>query len=182
MRMITQDRPIPEDAFGDLLERVEPRVKSLLAAYRIPPQDAEDLLQQALLALLYSWDTVREPEHWMIGTLRRQCLLYWRRHRRRIYSAVDSTLLELLSQPVSPSQVREEMLTDLSGLIDRLPPRCRSLLDLRFRLGYEPGEVASLMGYRLSSIAKVTNRCLAALSRQLFLAPLVDRTGSAGER
>ena len=135
-----------------------------------------------LLALLYHWETVRDPEHWMMGTLRRQCLMYWRRHRRRIYSAVDSALLELLSQPVSPSQVREEMLADLIELIDRLPPRCRSLLDLRFRLGYEPDEVASLMGYRQSSIGKVTNRCLAALSRQLLLAPLVDRTSSAGER
>jgi RNA polymerase sigma factor (sigma-70 family) len=181
MAMITQDRPVPEAAFGDLLERVEPRVKSVLAAYRIPPEDAEDLLQQTLLVLLYHWDTVRDPEHWMMGTLRRQCLMYWRRQRRRIYSAVDSALLELLSRPVSPSQVREEMLADLIGMIDRLPPRCRSLLDLRFRLGYEPGEVASLMGYRMSSIAKVTNRCLAALSRQLFLAPQVDRTSSAGE-
>lgn len=181
MLTTTQDCPVPEDTFGDLLPRVEPRVKSLLAAYRIPPEDAEDLLQQSLLALLYHWGTVRDPDSWLLGTLRRQCLMYWRRHRRRIYSAVDSALLELLSRPASPSQERDEMLSDLAEMIGRLPPRCRSLIELRFRLGYEPGEVASLMGYRLSSVAKVTNRCLAALSRQLFLTPLVDRTSAAGK-
>jgi RNA polymerase sigma factor (sigma-70 family) len=180
--MVTLDEPVPEETFADLLERLEPRVKTLLASYRIPPQDAEDLLQQALLALVFHWETVREPERWLMGTLKRQCLMYWRRHRRRIYSAVDSALLELLTQPVSPAQEREEMLTDLAALIERLPRRCRSILDLRFRLGYEAGEVASLTGYRLSSIAKVTNRCLAALSRLIFLAPIVNPARSSGER
>jgi RNA polymerase sigma factor (sigma-70 family) len=180
--MIRQDQAVPEDTFGDLLERVEPRVKVLLSAYRIPPQDAEDLLQQALLALLYHWDRVREPERWLMGTLRRQCLMYWRKNRRSIYSAVDSTLLELLSQPVSPAQERDEMRSDLSALVERLPPRCRSILDLRFRLGYEADEVASMTGYRLSSIAKVTNRCVAALSRLIFLSPSLHPARSGGER
>lgn len=180
--MIRPDQAVPEETFGDLLERMEPRVKVLLSAYRIPPQDAEDLLQQALLALLFQWETVRDPERWLLGTLRRQCLMYWRKNRRSIYSAVDSALLEMLSQPVLPAQEKEEMLNDLSSLVGRLPPRCRSILDLRFRLGYEPEEVASLTGYRQSSIAKVTNRCLAALSRLIFLAPSLDPARSGGQR
>lgn len=170
--------PTPETSehasFDNLLKRLEPRLKRLLASYRIPAEDAEDLLQQALLALLYQWDRVRDPECWLLGTLKRHCLMYWRTHRRRLYSAVDSTLLEWLSRPVEPPQERADLLSDLQSLIERLPARCQSLLKLRFRLGYEPPEVAERLGYRASSIGKITNRCLAALSREMFAAGLSE--------
>ena len=52
------------------------------------------------------------------------------------------------------------------------------LLKLRYGLGYGPTEVAEQMGYRTSSIRKVTNRCLAALTRQL-LAVGFDREPAA---
>lgn len=154
--------------FEDLLQRVEPRLKRLLGSYHIPADDAEDLLQQALLALVYQWAQVRDPECWLFGTLKRHCLMYWRNHRRRVYSAVDSTLLEWLSEPIDPPQERSDLRSDLESLIDRLPSRCRSLLEMRFRLGYEAPEIAARLGYRASSIGKITTRCLAALSKEFF--------------
>lgn len=162
----------PPLSFDEFLIEMEPRLKRLLATYRIPAEDAEDVLQQTLLALLYQWERVRDPECWLLGTLKRHCLMYWRNHRRSIYSAVDSTVLELLSEPVAPNQERAELLCDLDILLDRLPERCRSLLKLRFRMGYDPLEVARQLGYRSSSIGKVTIRCLAALSRELLAAGL----------
>ncbi len=119
--------PTPEpietaESFEEFLKAVEPRLKRLLALYRIPSEDAEDVLQQALLALLYQWDRVRDPECWLFGTVRRHCLMYWRTHRRRIYSAVDSAILEWLSEPIAPSQERLDLLCDLESLIQRLPP------------------------------------------------------------
>lgn len=160
--------------FEDFLKAVEPKLKRLLAIYRIPGEDAEDLLQQALLALLYQWDRVRDPERWLFGTVRRHCLMYWRTNRRRIYSAVDTTILEWLSEPLAPTQERSDLLCDLECLIERLPSRCRKVLRLRFRLGYEPPEVAAKLGYRVSSIGKITTRCLAALSRELLASGLAD--------
>ena len=140
--MLTPEPTENAASFEDFLKAVEPKLKRLLAIYRIPSDDAEDVLQQALLALLYQWERVRDPESWLFGTVRRHCLMYWRTHRRRIYSAVDSTILEWLSEPIAPSQERTDLLCDLESLIDRLPARCRSVLRLRFRLGYEPPEVA----------------------------------------
>lgn len=163
-----------KDSFDDFLKTVEPRLKRVLSTYRIPADDAEDVLQQTLLALVYQWDRVRDPECWLLGTLKRHCLMYWRTNRRRIYSTVDSTILEWLSEPVAPSQERSDLLCDLENLLGRLPSRCRSLLHLRFQLGYEPVEVARRLGYRASSIGKITTRCLAALSRELLAAGLTD--------
>ena len=138
--MLTPEPTETVTTFEDFLKAVEPRLKRLLTQHHIPSDDAEDVLQQALLALLYRWEQVRDPESWLFGTVRRHCLMYWRTYRRRIYSAVDSTLLELLSAPLAPSQERTDLICDLESLIDRLPRRCRSVLRLRFRLGYEPPE------------------------------------------
>ncbi|HEV7519179.1 MAG TPA: sigma-70 family RNA polymerase sigma factor [Thermoanaerobaculia bacterium] len=162
----------------DFLLRVEPRLKRLLASYRIPIADAEDLVQQTLLALVYQWETIRDPECWLMGTLKRCCLMYWRSNRRCLYRAVDTTILEWLSAPMAAPQERGDLLADLENLIGRLPERCRSLLRLRFRLGYEPPEVAARLGYRTSSIGKVTTRCLAALNRELLASGLADRGGN----
>lgn len=159
--------------FEQFLKVMGPKMKRILAGNHIPVEDAEDVLQQALLALVYQWDSIRDPESWLLGTLRRHCLMYWRNHRRRLYLAVDSTLLEWLSQPIAPPQERSDLLYDLRHMIERLPARCRSLLELRFQLGYEPAEVAQRLGYRDSSIGQVTNRCLAALARELVGAPVV---------
>lgn len=171
--MAAPDHSEPMSSFDEFLRRMEPRLKRLLGTYRIPPDDAEDVLQQTLLALLYQWDRVRDPECWLIGTLKRHCLMYWRNNRRRIYSSVDLAVLEWVSDPVAPSQERTDLLCDLESLLDRLPSRCKSLLKLRFRMGFEPPEVALRLGYRTSSIGKITHRCLAALSRELFAAGLI---------
>lgn len=166
--MSHDDAASSSSSFEQFLKAMGPKLKRLLAIHRIPAEDAEDVLQQALLALIYHWDTIRDPEGWLTGTLRRHCLMYWRTHRRRLYSAVDTAILEWLSEPVAPPQERSDMICDLRQMIARLPPRCRALLELRFQLGYEPSEVARRLGYRDCSIAKVTNRCLAALAREMF--------------
>jgi RNA polymerase sigma factor (sigma-70 family) len=171
--MATPDEiPDPPLSFDEFLKGMEPRLKKLLTTYRIPAEDAEDVLQQTLLALLYQWDRVRDPESWLLGTLRRHCLVYWRNSRRKIYAAVDLTVLEWLSEPVASNQEKADMLCDLDNLLGRLPSRCRSLLQLRFRMGYEAPEIARRLGYQASSIGKITVRCLAALSRELLAAGL----------
>ncbi|HEY3568986.1 MAG TPA: sigma-70 family RNA polymerase sigma factor [Thermoanaerobaculia bacterium] len=178
--MLTPEPTENAPSFEEFLKAVEPRLKRLLSLYHIPSDDAEDVLQQALLALLYQWERVRDPESWLFGTVRRHCLMYWRTHKRRIYSAVDSALLELLSTPLAPSQERTDLLFDLESLIGRLPQRCQMVLRLRFRLGYEPTEVAQMLGYRESSIGKITTRCIAALSRELLASGLIESLPEPG--
>jgi RNA polymerase sigma-70 factor (ECF subfamily) len=163
------------NSFEELWERAGPRLKGLLWSYRIPVDDAEDLLQDTFYSLVYSTHEINDPEAWLLGTLKRQCLMYWRKRRRSLYAAVDETLLEWLATPIAPPQEREQLLADLESLIERLPPKCRKVLRLRFQLGYEPQEVAEKLGYSSTSIGKITQRCLAALSHQMFLAQPANR-------
>ncbi len=161
------DHPQAEDSLEGFLKRVRPRIKALFVRYRIPPQDTEDLLQQALLALVYQHEGIRDPEAWLFGTLKNKCLLYWRDQRRRLYKVVDAAVLEYVAAPIAPAQEGSDLRRDLSSALDELPERCRTLLVMRYRHGYNAAETAMRLGYSQGSISKMTNRCLAALTRRL---------------
>ncbi len=152
---------------NQFLRRARPRLARLLRGSRIPEQDAEDLIQQTLLALVDRWETIRNPDAWVVGAARKNCLMYWRRRSRRIYDTVDGSVLEWLAAPQRPAQETRELERDLAVVVSRLPERYRSVIRLRYGLGYDPPEVARRLGYRVSSMGKVTTRCLAALHREL---------------
>jgi RNA polymerase sigma factor (sigma-70 family) len=168
--MSALDQPRVEASIEGFLRQVRPRLKVVFAHYRIPPQDTEDILQQALLAHLYRHEPVRDPEAWLVGTVRNKCLLYWREKRRKLYDSVDTAVLERVAEPVAPAQEGADIRNDLASALECLPARCRSLLSLRFRQGYEPPEVAERLGYSPASISKITTRCIDALTRYLVYA------------
>jgi RNA polymerase sigma-70 factor (ECF subfamily) len=165
------------DELRQLLERLRPRMRALFARFHVPAQETEDLLQQALLALVVKWESIECREAWLLGALRKHCLLYWRRRRRALYQAVEVGVLERLSSPVVPEQERREMAHDVGRMLDDLPQRCRRVLRLRYLDGLTPPEVADRLGYRRSSIGKVTARCMAHLAeravRRSYLSPQV---------
>ncbi len=140
----------------------------MLRNFEIPPEDAEDILQDAQLTLLYKWDKIRSPESWLIGTVKKKCIMYWRKRR--------GSLCEARGHGDPRPACRSAAAGAGEGRADVRPqPRPLSALHslplplkLRYGLGYGPTEVAEQMGYRISSIRKVTNRCLAALTRQLL--------------
>lgn len=151
----------------DFARRARPRIRRMVRRWGVPDEDADDLVQQTLMALVGSWSNVRNPDTWVAGATRKTCLMYWRTRRRRIYDAVDGTVLEWLAAPERPAQEHRALGCDLSTLAARLPARYRSVLRLRFALGYDAREIARHLGYRQSSIGKVTSRGLAALRGEL---------------
>ncbi len=153
--------------FQGVVERIRPRAVALLHRYRIPPQDGDDLLQQALLVLFTKYREVRHPEAWILGTLRNQSLRYWRRRRSRPWDSIDDDLLDRLAEPVPPGQELGDLRRDLAAALARLPERHRAVLRLRFGLGMKPAEIASRTAYQPASIRKILGRCLAALGREL---------------
>ncbi|MEM7480328.1 MAG: RNA polymerase sigma factor [Acidobacteriota bacterium] len=158
-----------------LLERSRGRLGRVLYRYRIPAQDAEDLLQETFLILVRQWETIRNPDAWLLVTLRNRCVIYWRRHKIRLFDMVDDAILEFLADGRAPSQEKADLKVDLEEVLERLPLRCRRVLRLRYGLGFTAAEAGKRLGYQPSSIPKVTHRCLAQLAQQLlevgFLAP-----------
>ena len=157
--------PPDDQTLLDLLDSVRPRLKRLLRSYDIPPEDAEDLLQEAFLDALRKWDTIRQKDAWLLGTVRFKCSNYWKRRRGERVEAFDLADLEELSGPQAPGQEQKEIALDLRSLTRGVDERHRAALWLRFGVGLSAEEVARRLGYSATSIRKLTGRCLARLKR-----------------
>jgi RNA polymerase sigma-70 factor (ECF subfamily) len=173
-------RPADDD-LSCVLARLRTHAEHLRSRYRIPREDAEDLLQQTLLAFVQKRSQIDCPEAWLIGAFRRECLMHLRRRQRRLYDAIDTTLLEICSEPAAPEQEHRQLLRDVESAIEKTPSRCRSILKLRYRLGFATEEIAEELGYRATSVRKIASRCLAALARHVVGGPRLAARGSDGE-
>jgi RNA polymerase sigma factor (sigma-70 family) len=78
-----------------------------------------------------------------------------------------------MGQSMAPAQEEADLKRDLANALELLPERCRSILSLRYRQGYNPAEMARHLGYSQGSISKITTRCLAALTRRLVASGIV---------
>jgi RNA polymerase sigma factor (sigma-70 family) len=169
----TNEAPSPVQAAGgpasidELIEAVRPKVRRVFAQYRIPHQDAEDLMQEALIVTFKRWADIYFKEGWLLVTLRHKCSIYWREKRTGRVQAVDPSFLESLSEPVSPEQERAEMLWDLDRLFDCLEERHSALLSLRYLFGYSTAQCAEILGYNVSSVRKLSCRAVAKMLRRL---------------
>src|SRR5580692_8609926 len=70
------------DELSVVLRRLRPAIRRILARYRIPPQDAEDVVQTALMLAVMKWAEIVMPDLWLLGTLQNRCIMYWRVRRR----------------------------------------------------------------------------------------------------
>jgi RNA polymerase sigma factor (sigma-70 family) len=161
-------RPRVQSAFDDAIVRLERSGREYLRRHRLPPEDADDILQETLLTYLIKHDGIYNPEAWLRGALRKRCQFYWRRRRKSLLTVVDRSILEALSQAARAEQSeREDVQRDLGRALDSIPPRCRQLLALRYGQDCDPRVAAESLGYRRSGAYKIFERCLAALTRGL---------------
>ena len=134
--MATLDHPELRESLDILLKNSRPRLERVLRNFEVPPEDAEDILQDAQLTLLYKWDKIRSPESWLIGTVKKKCIMYWRKRRGSLCEAVDTAILDLLAVPQAPDQEKTELTYDLNRVlptVDPLPVAAEAALRARLR-------------------------------------------------
>jgi len=159
-----------DDVLPALYARLRSRVDGVLYRHRIPPEDSEDLVQTALLFAVTKWESIRDPEAWLLGTVHKSCLLYWR--TRRSYAEGTRQLVESdLERGVEPDHGRRDCLVDLAKVWHHLTPAQRTLLILRYQEGMSPGEAAQAMGLASSSVRKIAQRAFDRLREALDTAP-----------
>jgi hypothetical protein len=56
-----------------LIEEMRLPISEVFARYQVPTPEAEKVIQQLVLALLYKWDSITNHEHWLVKTLEQKC-------------------------------------------------------------------------------------------------------------
>jgi RNA polymerase sigma factor (sigma-70 family) len=155
--------PAPDvvpDRLEELFQRLRPRLKRVLTQYHIPPQDAEDILQETFTVAFQKWDTVYNKECWLLGTIRYRCILYWKRTRALREEALEAADLENLCETRRTSEERMELEQEFENITRPLRSHQRTALWLRYGVGLSTAEVATAMGYCPATMRKLLRRCL----------------------
>jgi RNA polymerase sigma-70 factor (sigma-E family) len=120
------------------------------------PDDAADLVQEALLRLSSSWWRVRgkdDPEGYVRTIMARQHVSWWRRRRRE----------HLTAEVPSPVHEDEHELGEIWQRLRALPARQRAVLVLRYYEDLADEEIAARLGVSRATVRSQASRALATL-------------------
>jgi len=144
------------------LERVRPRLRRLMALFRIPIQDAEDLAQNLAIAALTRGHNAERMENWLMGAAWNLCRMYLRNKMQKEMAALDS-----IPEPlVDSSEIEWIEQIDLERCLLTLSPNHQAVFRLLFA-GYRNQEAAALAGFSEKSIRKLIRRCTGRLSARV---------------
>ncbi|WFE37647.1 SigE family RNA polymerase sigma factor [Micromonospora sp. WMMD998] len=155
---------------ADYLAFVEAHQHRLLrAAYLVcgNRHQAEDLLQDALLKLALRWPAVRDgdPAAYVRAILYRDAVSWWRRRRRERLSAYPPDR--------AGTDADDALRLTVRAALDRLPPRQRAVLVLRYFEDLTEVATAEALGV---TVGTVKSQCHAALRRLREVAPELGGT------
>lgn len=123
--------------------------------------EAEDLLQAALAKTYLAWDRINDRGS-VDGYVRRAMvntqISWWRRKKLEIYPTD-----ELPDQPVDDHTRRSEMHDALGRALDRLPPRQRLAVVLRYYEDMPEAEIAEVLGVSVGTVKSTVSRAMARL-------------------
>lgn len=165
--MPRQPQP-PDDAFGRLVRRQEPRVRAYLAR-RAPAHAVDDLLADVLLVAWRRRDEMPDdPLPWLLGVAANTLSSRWRTEMRRD-ALVDLVARQPLpAQPSMDAELRrrthQRALAQALGALDE---RDRELLLLRFWDELRPRQIAVTLGLPSVTVRTRLHRATIRLHRQL---------------
>jgi RNA polymerase sigma-70 factor (ECF subfamily) len=158
--------PPSQAGISVLLDQLRPRLLRLLRCHAVSLPDSEDLIQEAALALLRSWPTIRHPAAWLIGTVRHQCRLHLRRQRNKDTGVDPEQLVRLAGWTPGPQEAHHAWRVDLKRFLRALSPRQRQLVRLLYYQGLTESEAAARLGISKDALHRDRWRAIARL-RQL---------------
>lgn len=152
--------PPTADDLDTVLHAQRPTFGRILGRFGIPPEDAEDLLQEVVCHFLLKRPQIHSPEPWLRSVLRNRCRLYW---RKRLGS--DEMRARAVAWGLAPpvdvtggSEADLNTRVDLATALARLPRWKRELLLRHDVRGEDEQELARRFDYRVASIRKTVCR------------------------
>ncbi len=158
--------------WDELLARLNPLVRSVVARYRLDPEAAADVVQTVWIRLFENAALIRDPTRlpgWLSATSRNESLNRIEQLRRL---GPTCSVEEWADSAPAPDEflIAAEVRRDVRRAFDALPNEARTLLALTFqrpRLSY--AEIADRVGRPIGSIGPTRARCLSLLRAELQL-------------
>ena len=133
--------------------------------------DAEDILQQVALdvsASFEKYDPARPFIPWAMQIAKRRIADFYRKNSNAVclFEEADLERLAEAHTKLSKRQGSSGEVSDLlEACLDRLPEKSRKLIDLRYRDGLKPMEIAQTTGRSSGAIRVALNKIRNALGR-----------------
>jgi RNA polymerase sigma factor (sigma-70 family) len=155
-------------AWSELVQRVEPTLRSVVRRYGLTAAEADDVLQIGWMRLFENLGTLRAPEavaSWLIVAVRREAFRVLQSQVRE-YLTGDSPLADAADGVLTETAVlNAERREVLSQAMATLPERHRRLMHvLLTRPDLDYNEVSASTGVPRGSIGPIRGRCLARMA------------------
>ena len=129
------------------------------------PHTAEDLTADVFLAVWQQWDRVRQVEYpmaYLRQMMTNQAVARYRRsvRERRGLERLHNGAAEIAHEPDGAAVV------DVRTALQRLPPRRRACLVLRYAFDLPDREVAEILGISVGAVKSQTYKALAQFRRE----------------
>jgi RNA polymerase sigma factor (sigma-70 family) len=161
------DAPVPAasaevaDSFEEFFDRERDRLFGLLVLVTGDRHEAEEIAQDAFVAVWERWDRVRSVEN-PAGYLHRTAINAFRKRHRRARALGRITG----SMSPRPSSGPADSALMLSETLRALTPRQRAALVLTELLGYTASEAAAALRVKASTIGALKHQGRTALRRE----------------
>jgi len=133
--------------------------------FRIPPEDAEALVNDVFIAYLLRIDAIRNPEKWLVGAVCHASRGYWRREVRT--EPLPSDLHEHIDPASLDTEDRLVAKLTVALALSHLRERCRRVLRLYYLDGYSIAELSEYLNTTPGYAAQVLHECRRRL-RQIY--------------
>lgn len=161
-----------EEAYRALLEELLPLVRRQVRSRISAPADAEDVVQNALIAIHRGRHTYRSERPfgpWM-RTVVRHCVIDWFRERgRRMSREFPVESPELFAEPVDAAEPGSDQLSaPMTAALEALPPKQREAVELIHVYGLSVAEAAVRAGVSPGALKVRAHRGYRALRTRLL--------------
>ena len=164
-------------AWDALVERYTSLLWSVARSYRLPAQDAADVVQTTWLRLVEHLDRIADPDRlpgWLATTARRECLRLLRHAGREVHSYTALIDVPDDAPELDAGLLRDERDAALWHALSLLEEFCQRLI--RVLMADPPpsyAEASAILGIPVGSVGPSRGRCLAKLRRVAGISSVV---------
>ena len=132
--------------FEAILRETQSVIRAYIAGMGVPLDTIDDIAQEVYLEF-YKGGERRpadvEPVRWLKGIAKNLCLNYFRRSKRKAEQHLEAVAV-LLERLECPTETLRDPGT-LDGCLDKLPPRSRDMILMRYEENLESAEIGRRM-------------------------------------